>query len=40
MNEAELKSKELPEFLLLVFKDPKTDTLEDIGIKTLVNKFN
>ena len=32
MNEAELESKELPEFLLSVFKEPKTGVLEDIGI--------
>ena len=35
MNEAELESKKLPEFLRSVFKEPKTEVLEDIGIKTL-----
>ena len=33
MNEAELELKKLPEFLLSVFEEPKTEVLEDIGIK-------
>ena len=36
MNEVDLESKELPEFLLSVFKEPKTEVLKDIGIKQLV----
>ena len=35
VKEAELVSKKLSEFLLLVFKQPKTTTLEDFGIKKL-----
>ena len=35
MNEVELESKELPEFLLSVFEEPKAEILENIGIKTL-----
>ena len=38
MNEVHFESKTLPEFLLLVFKEPKTEILEDIGIKQLVVK--